>query len=190
MSWNRVSVLQVLAILSAAAAWAEPKPSKITVATWNLEWFSVRGQLQASIGDVITTEFAVKIPWQLANLQARPTVDMQRLVDSLKDMDNVRPLSRVMEWFDYRIKQEDHGQLRKALDKAFDRVVKGLLEIPFVQQWRSPATHLDERLRALSSRWLRWIPKVLLDALDAEDLLPLVLGQTGGPSSPDEDRGP
>ncbi len=148
---------------------------------------SLEGQLQTSMGDVITTEFAVKIPWQLAQIRKTNKAVPLSLVTKLKDMDNVRPLSHIMEWFYYRVKREDRKGVRKALDKAFDTVVKDLLKIPFVQQWRSPATHIDEALRAASSRWLRWIPSALLDALDTEDVLPYMLKAAGGSTDPDKD---
>ncbi len=109
------------------------------------------------------------------------------LIKNVKDIDNVRPLSRVMEWIYYRIKSEDSVQIRKALDEAFDRVIKELLDNDFVKKWRSPATHIDEALRLASSRWLNWIPKKLLDLLDAEDLLPLIMGLTGESPDPDKD---
>lgn len=148
---------------------------------------SLEGHLQASMGDVVTTEFAVKIPWQLAQIRKTKKAVPLSLVAKLKDMDNVRPLSHVMEWFYYRVKKQDRKEVRKALDQAFDKVVKDLLTIPFVRQWRSPATHIDEALRAASNRWLRWIPSTLLDALDTEDVLPYLLKAAGGSADPDKD---
>jgi hypothetical protein len=49
------------------------------------------------------------------------------------------------------------------------------------------AHFLGSRHRLTSSRWLRWIPKKLLDLLDSEDLLPLFMGMTGGPDDPEKD---
>jgi UDP-2,3-diacylglucosamine pyrophosphatase LpxH len=145
------------------------------------------GHLQVPIGDVFTTEFAVKIPWMLDSLREKYPEITEELVKSTKDIDNVRPLSSVMEWIYYRLKKEDRGTIRKALDEAFDRVVKDLLGNTLVSQWRSPHTRIDEVLRLASSRWLSWLPKGIVDALDAEDLLPLVMGMTGGPDDPEKD---
>jgi UDP-2,3-diacylglucosamine pyrophosphatase LpxH len=149
--------------------------------------YTRRGHIQASIGDVITTEFAVKIPYTLASMKDSYPEVTDELVDKVKEIDNVRPLNRVMEWLRYRIKKEDCGQVRKALDKAFDKVISEMLDIEFVQQWRSPQTRWDEVLRAMSSRWLRWLPKRLLDRLDVEDLLPLFFAVTGGSDDPEKD---
>jgi UDP-2,3-diacylglucosamine pyrophosphatase LpxH len=148
---------------------------------------SRNGHLQVPIGDVFTTEFAVKIPWMLDSLRKKYPEITKELVESTKDIDNVRPLSSVMEWIYYRLKKEDHGTIREAFDEAFDRVIKELLDNKLVSQWRSPRTHIDEVLRLASSRWLSWLPKGLVDALDAEDLLPLVMGMTGGPDDPEKD---
>jgi UDP-2,3-diacylglucosamine pyrophosphatase LpxH len=148
---------------------------------------SREAHLQAAIGDVFTTEFAVKIPWQLNKLRSKYPQVTQQMVESTKDIDNVRPLSSVMEWIYYRIKREDQGQVRKAFGEVFETVVKELLDIRMVQQWRSPQTHIDEALRAASSRWLKWLPKGLVDLLGAEDLLPLVMKTTGGTDDPEND---
>ena len=145
------------------------------------------GHLKVPIGDIATTEFVVKIPWKLESLRAKHPAVTPELIESVKGIDNVRPINRVMEWLYYRIK-DDSGEIRKALEETFDEVVKELLDIELVQQWRSPETHVDEALRALSSRWLKWIPKGLVDLLDAEDILPMFIG--GSRHSLDLDRDP
>lgn len=57
-----------------------------------------------------------------------------------------------MEWICYRIKQEDHGSVRKALEEVFDRIIKDLLDKKMVRQWRSPNTYIDEAIRFASNR--------------------------------------
>lgn len=148
--------------------------------------FDQIGHLKVPIGDIATTEFVVKIPWKLEKLRAKYPAVTSELIESVKNIDNVRPIGRVMEWIYYRIKG-DSGEVRKALDETFDEVVRELLDIELVQQWRSPETHVDEGLRALSSRWLKWIPKRLVDRLDAEDILPLFIGMPGHSRDPNRD---
>lgn len=140
------------------------------------------GQLQLPIGDVFTTEFAVKIPWLFQRLYGETYPEMAA---NLRDIDNVRPLGAVLEWIYYRLKVS--GGAKRALDEVFDQVVKELLDIDFVQQWRSPATNWDEVLRALSSNWIRWLPKKILDVIQSEDLLGLFLGVTDFLARPEED---
>ncbi len=145
------------------------------------------GHLQAAIGDVFTTEFAVKIPWMLDRIRADFPEVTAEMVETTRELDNVRPLSAVMEWIYYKIKMQDHDRVRKAFDAVFDRVVKELLDNRLVQQWRSPHTLVDEALRFASSRWLSWLPKALVDLLDAEDLLPLIVGVAGAWDDPEKD---
>ena len=149
--------------------------------------YTRQGHLHTPIGDVFTTEFAVKIPWILDSLRKKYPEVTKKMVESTKDIDNVRPLSSVMEWIYYRLKKEDLGEIRKAFNEAFDRVVRELLDNQLIQQWRSPYTHIDEALRLASNRWLSWLPKGLVDMLDAEDMLPLVMGMTGGSDDPEKD---
>ncbi len=147
----------------------------------------LNGHLQVPIGDVFTTEFAVKIPWMLDSLREKYPEITKELVQSTRDIDNVRPLSSVFEWIYYRLKKEDHGKIRKAFDEIFQGVINELLENKLVRQWRSPNTSVDEVLRLASSRWLSWLPKGLVNALDAEDILPLVMGMMGGTDNPEQD---
>ena len=157
---------------------------------WNFGGGNARsrdGHLQVPIGDVFATEFAVKIPWMLGSLRNKYPEVTKKLVKSIKDIDNVRPLSSVMEWIYYRLKKEDHGTIREAFDEAFDNVIKELLANKIVNQWRSPHTRIDEVLRLASSRWLSWLPKGIVEALNAQDLLPLVMGMISGSDDPEKD---
>lgn len=157
---------------------------------WNYQNFNDhtrKGQLQIPIGDVFTTEFAVKIPWQICQMRDQYDCITDDLISSLKDMDNVRPMSQVMEWTYYRLKRVDSGEVRRVLDTAFDKVIHDLLDSEFVQQWRNPHTHMDELLRAMTSPYLRWLPKLVVDKLQAEDILPLFLSMSGGKTDPGQD---
>lgn len=157
--------------------------------TWNYSGnrqFDQFGHLKVPIGDIATTEFVVKIPWKLERLRGKYPAVTPELIENVKEIDYVRPINRAMEWIYYRIKG-DSGEVRKALEETFDEVVKELLDIELVQQWRSPDTHVDEALRALSSRWLKWIPKGLVDLLNAEDILPLFIDESGHSRDPDRD---
>ncbi|MDD5435547.1 MAG: hypothetical protein PH343_08965 [Nitrospira sp.] len=162
--------------------------------TWNFadpDNLSFQGHLRVPIGDVLTTEFAAKIPWRLASLRNDfmdiPGDEFDRLVENVKDIDNVRPLSSVMEWIYYRLKREDNGKVREAMNRTFKEVIDDLLDLKLVQNWRSPKTHWDEVLRSLSSPWLNWLSKDIIDRLNSEDILPLIMGMTGDSSSPEKD---
>lgn len=124
-----------------------------------------------AVGDVITTEFAVKLPWAMGR---HPAVSAEWL-RGLRAIDNVRPLGRIMEWLDSRIRAEALPEIRTALEEAFESVAAGLLEIDFLRTWRDDKTDWDEAVRWLSSPWIRWLPRKALEILRAQDLLPLFL---------------
>jgi UDP-2,3-diacylglucosamine pyrophosphatase LpxH len=115
--------------------------------------------LQVPIGDVFSTEFAVRIPWEAAK---REDVLGSELVARLQDMDNVRPLSRLLEWFYYEIEQRSQQrQIRRVLDEIADNVVRDLLDIDFVRRWRTPLSGWDNALRRIS-----WLPAGLADRVE------------------------
>ena len=143
--------------------------------------------LEVPIGDVITTEFAAKIPWAAAALKSKHPEITDSLIKNLKDIDNVRPMSSVLEWIYYRIKKEDSREIRKAIEHVLDKVVKELIDIELIRKWRSPKTHWDEAVRALSSPWMSWLSKGLVELLKTEDLLPLFIGLDEGAQIPEKD---
>ena len=150
--------------------------------------YTLAGHRQPCIGDVIATEFAVKLAYKVSAMSEDPSNELSAgLAEQMKDMDLVRPLSSIIEWFYYRIQEEDRGGARQALKHAFREVVDEFLDLRFVQQWRAPGLLADDAMRTFSQAWLQWIPSVLIDKLDAEDMLSYFLGQTKDPERPEKD---
>lgn len=143
--------------------------------------------LEVSIGDPMTTEFAVKFPYVLNSLRGQysdmdaPTFD--KLVEHVKDIDNIRPLKRVIEWIDYRIKKESDLRVRGALDRAFKQVAKEFFDIDFV---KNSKTYRNMWLRIASSRYLNWLIDFSIDKLGTEKLLPLLMGLSDEPPDPEK----
>lgn len=133
------------------------------------------GYLKVPVGDVISTEFAVNLPYALQKLQAKYPAISDGFITNLKEVDNVRPFNRIIEWFYYKMKQEDSAQLRRALDEAFDTVLHDFLSIDLVQKWRSPHTRWDELLRGASHPWMRRVIDSITGFTNTEDLLQLLL---------------
>lgn len=171
---------------------------------------SLEAHLQVPVGDVIATEFAVGLVWQARQIEDRIG---HNLVERLEDMDNVRPMSRLLEWIYYEIEQNKRH--RKAMDEITDIVVKNILNIPFVQQWRTPLTNLDESLRTsrglrgladfvdrinppgpdelvrlATTAPLRWLSGKILDRTDTNTLLQFILFFMGNQSGSDDDTSP
>lgn len=133
------------------------------------------GHLQVPVGDVIATEFAVNLPRTLALLREEYATVSNEFVENLKEIDNVRPLNRIIEWFHYKMKQEHSEERRRALDRAFDLVLTHFLGVNLVQQWRSPHTHWDELLRAASHPWFQGVVEKVTAWTNTEDLLHILL---------------
>lgn len=133
------------------------------------------GYLQVPVGDVISTEFAVNLPRTLASLRHKYPAISDRFIENLKEIDNVRPINRIIEWFHYKMKQEHSEQRRRALDETFDTVLTHFLDNNLVQQWRSPHTRWDEALRAAGHPWLRRVVEKVTAWTNTEDLLHLLL---------------
>ncbi|MBK8984955.1 MAG: hypothetical protein IPM39_02560 [Chloroflexi bacterium] len=131
--------------------------------------------LQVPIGDVIATEFAVNLPHTLRLLQAEyPTVS-DELVMAMQDIDNVRPLGRMMEWFYSKMRQVDDPTVLEALDKTLDTVVNNLFDLEFVKNWRNPNTRVDELLRFFSRTPFNEVIEMLTRVTDSNRLLRLLL---------------
>lgn len=133
------------------------------------------GYLKVPVGDVVSTEFAVNLPYTLASLRSKYPVINNGFIRNLKEVDNVRPFNRIIEWFYYKMKQEHSDELRRALDETFDTVLHQFLDVSLVQQWRSPQTQWDEVLRAASHPWFRRVVNKVTDWTNTEDLLQLLL---------------
>lgn len=131
--------------------------------------------LQVPMGDVIATEFAVNLPRVLRQLQSEYPAVSDDLVTAMQDIDNVRPLGRMMEWFYSKLRVLDDPSILEALDKTLDTVVNHLFDIDFVQNWRNPNTHIDELIRAFSRTPFNEVIEMITRVTDANKLLPLLL---------------
>jgi len=131
--------------------------------------------LQVPVGDVIATEFAVNLPRTLRGLQAEYPDVSDDLVTAMQDIDNVRPLGRMMEWLYSKMRLVNNPEILKALDKSLDTVVNHMFEVDFIRHWRHPDTHVDELVRAFSRTPFKEVINMVTRVTDANKLLPLLL---------------
>jgi UDP-2,3-diacylglucosamine pyrophosphatase LpxH len=144
--------------------------------------------LQAPMGDVLTTEFAVKIPWKVNKLLCSADPRVRRdAVENLEAIDNVRPLSQVVSWIYHRIRSTEHPEVREALDKAVHEIGAELLDIELVRHWKNDGTIWASIFRLLSNPWVSWLPKRIIEMLDAEKLLKAAMSMTGDSNDPSRD---
>lgn len=131
--------------------------------------------LQVPIGDVIATEIAVNLVVTLDGLRGKYPQITDELVAAMQDVDNVRPLGRLMEWFYSKMNEQDNESIQKAMDETIDTVVENFFEIDFVQNWTNPNTHVDELIRAASKRPFQSVIDFIMDHSDASRLIQLLL---------------
>lgn len=131
--------------------------------------------LQVPIGDVVATEIAVNLYVTLDNLRQKYPQISDELVEAMQDVDNVRPLGRLMEWFYSKMNEQNDEIIRKAMDETIDTVVENFFEIEFVQNWTNPNTHVDELIRAASGKPFQRVLDFIMDHSDASRLIEILL---------------
>ncbi len=92
---------------------------------------------QVPIGDPITTELVARLPFALANrLGAVPGLspaDKQNIIRNFREIENVRPLSAVIEWLLYQVQQ--NRTLKETIEDAVQEVIDYFDSLDFVKNW-------------------------------------------------------
>jgi UDP-2,3-diacylglucosamine pyrophosphatase LpxH len=90
------------------------------------------------IGDPITTELVARLPYE-ADLylqkQGMPPGERQPIKARLQEIENVRPLSAVIEWLLYQVKQEEEPVVQQAIEAAIDKAINLFNELNYVKLW-------------------------------------------------------
>ncbi len=89
---------------------------------------------QVPIGDPITTELVSRLPYELARRLQLPAPDKERLVANFQDIDNVRPLSAVVEWLLYQVEQQP-AWLKGLIEDVVDDCIRAFYRLEFVKRW-------------------------------------------------------
>jgi UDP-2,3-diacylglucosamine pyrophosphatase LpxH len=88
------------------------------------------------IGDPITTELIARLPYELARQLRNTTLtpaEQARIVENFQEIENVRPLSAVIEWLVYQVKQT--SQLQGIIEDTVDTVIKRFNGLNAVKAW-------------------------------------------------------
>jgi UDP-2,3-diacylglucosamine pyrophosphatase LpxH len=89
------------------------------------------------IGDPITTELVARLPYTLArHLDEIPDLsseDKQNIIRNFQEIENVRPLSAVIEWLLYQVKQ--YRTLKKIIEGTVKEVIDKFDKLDFVEDW-------------------------------------------------------
>jgi UDP-2,3-diacylglucosamine pyrophosphatase LpxH len=88
------------------------------------------------IGDPITTELIARLPYELERRLAGeplPDAEKARIVENFQEIENVRPLSAVIEWLLYQVSKANW--LKEIVEDTVDAVITRFNELDFVKAW-------------------------------------------------------
>jgi len=140
--------------------------------------------LAVPIGEVLTTEFAAKIPWKLATKLKEKRFakidqqDKDGLIARLKDIDNIRPMNMVLEYVNHRSKGVSSEPLAAAIHESVREVLQDLSEMDFSQIGNlGLKVKIAKDLLSWCARWspyflARWLNEIIADLLLNQRLLP------------------
>jgi UDP-2,3-diacylglucosamine pyrophosphatase LpxH len=84
------------------------------------------------IGDPITTELVARLPYTLArrlgNAPEKPTI-----IRNFQEIENVRPLSAVIEWLLYQVRQD--RKIKEIIEDSVQEVIGYFDSLDFVKNW-------------------------------------------------------
>lgn len=119
--------------------------------------FTQEDYQRVPIGDPITTELIARLPYELKRrleVEPIPPKERQRLIANFQEIENVRPLSAVIQWLLYQVSQTP--DLKGLIEDVVDAVIKSFNDLQFVKdwyahhdQWRSPFDEADKIQMAL-----------------------------------------
>jgi len=98
--------------------------------------FTEQDYQRVPIGDPITTELIARLPYELRRcLQdaTLPPAQKKQIVENFQEIENVRPLSAVIEWLLYQVSQT--RWLKEIIEDAVDLTIKRFNDLQFVKDW-------------------------------------------------------
>jgi UDP-2,3-diacylglucosamine pyrophosphatase LpxH len=86
------------------------------------------------IGDPITTELVARIPYELGRrLEQFPPEERAQIRRNFQEIENVRPLSAVIEWLLYQVHRE--RRLKDLIEDSIDTVIRAFNDLDSVKAW-------------------------------------------------------
>jgi UDP-2,3-diacylglucosamine pyrophosphatase LpxH len=87
---------------------------------------------QVPIGDPITTELLARLPYVLARRLGN-VPDKATIIRNFQEIENVRPLSVVIEWLLYQVRQD--RRLKEIIEDSVQEVIGYFDSLDFVKNW-------------------------------------------------------
>lgn len=98
--------------------------------------YEYQDYMRVPIGDPITTELMVKLPWKIMQhkkVKKLPKKEREALRRNFQAIENVRPFSAVIEWLLYQVKKS--LRLKDVIEDSIDEVIEEFERLKFVKQW-------------------------------------------------------
>ncbi|WP_176560062.1 metallophosphoesterase [Brevibacillus dissolubilis] len=115
--------------------------------------FSLQGERKTALGDVLTTEFFVKIIDLFIREKEQNELFRDELVEYIKYITDIRPIQRTAHWLNERIQNEPDPQLQELLQQIKNEAVDNLITVPFVREW------VEEYVKK-NNQLMYWLHKV------------------------------
>jgi UDP-2,3-diacylglucosamine pyrophosphatase LpxH len=136
------------------------------------------------VGDIITTEIGAKIPWML---EKKLSPEEKDIAERIKDIDNVRPLSKIFDWLLFKVRKGELQRVEDKLREALDGVFRDLADIDAFPESLAKAgiSGLIESWAWKSIRSLA--PGIVSELSVHHELVQTILGIATSRSNPEED---
>jgi len=108
---------------------------------WNYEGtthYTDADYAQVPIGDPITTELVVALPYVIMNYvkQMTPPLSLSQLTTlerNLQEIDNVRPISAILHWLFYQV--QENPDIQNEINKAVQEIAQNFDALDMVKRW-------------------------------------------------------
>jgi UDP-2,3-diacylglucosamine pyrophosphatase LpxH len=99
--------------------------------------YTLQDYQRVPIGDPITTELVVRLPYEMAQRIAPipwlTPAEKKNIIRNFQEIENVRPLSAIVEWLLYQVRQE--RRIKEIVEEAVQAVIDYFDNLDFVKNW-------------------------------------------------------
>jgi UDP-2,3-diacylglucosamine pyrophosphatase LpxH len=99
--------------------------------------YTLQDYQRVPIGDPITTELVARLPYEMAQRIAPipwlTPAEKKNIIRNFQEIENVRPLSAIVEWLLYQVRQE--RRIKEIAEDAVQAVIDYFDNLDFVENW-------------------------------------------------------
>lgn len=99
--------------------------------------YTLQDYQRVPVGDPITTELVARLPYEMAQriapIQWLTPAEKQIIIRNFQEIENVRPLSAMVEWLLYKVRQE--RRIKEIVEDSVQAVIDYFDKLDFVKNW-------------------------------------------------------